>query len=73
MGILTRQQGDVYVISSDRASSAPQTTRAPSRSGESYEVWTGDCWSAARDDAMPFASLDAADDYVRQNLARIMG
>jgi hypothetical protein len=74
MGILTRQQGDVFVITSDRAAGAPLTARAPARFRltDAYEVWTGTSWSPAKDDAMSFRSIDAADEYVRANLSKIM-
>jgi hypothetical protein len=75
MGILTRQQGEVFVITSDRASGSPLTTRAPTRFrlADAYEVWTGACWSPTKADAVSFASLDAADEYVRANFAKITG
>jgi hypothetical protein len=71
MGILTRQQDDVFVITSDRAAAAAPTTRAPARLMEAYEVWTGTSWSTSRVDAITFASLDAADEYVRANFAKV--
>ena len=73
MGILTRQQGDAFVITSDRAFGALPTTRAPTRLTEVYEVWTGTCWSTTREEAISFRSLDAADEYVRANYATVAG
>lgn len=71
MGILTRQQGDEFVITSDRQSGASPTTRAPTRVTEAYQVWTGACWSPTREEAIRFASLDAADEYVRANFSKV--
>ena len=73
MGILTRQQGDTFVITSDRAFGASPTTRAPTRLTEVYEVWTGTGWSTTREEAIGFKSLDAADEYVRANYASVAG
>jgi len=73
MGILTRQQGDVYVITSDRAVGAARTVRAPARLGDDYQVWTGSAWSVERTEAISFASLDAADEYVRANFTQVTG
>lgn len=73
MGILTRQQGDAFVITSDRASGSSPTTRAPTRLTEVYEVWTGTRWSTTREEAISFKSLDAADEYVRANYATVAG
>ena len=36
----------------------------------SYEVWTGEMWSAASGDATIFDSLGDADQYVKENYAR---
>lgn len=74
MGILTRRQGDVFVITSDRPSDASSpTTRAPARLTDVYQVWTGARWSTSREDAVSFASLDAADEYVRANFSKVTG
>ena len=71
MGILTRQQGDVFVITSDRSSDAAPTTRAPARLTDIYQVWTGARWSISKTDAISFASLAEADEYVRANSAKV--
>jgi hypothetical protein len=73
MGILTRQQGDVFVITSDRPSDASPTMRAPARMSEVYEVWTGVRWSTNRADAIGFSSLDEADEYIRANFVKVTG
>ena len=71
MGILTRKQDDVFVITSDRQCDTAPTARAPNRPTYDYRVWTGTCWSSTRADAVSFASLDAADEYVRANFAKV--
>jgi hypothetical protein len=71
MGILTRQQGDVYVISSDRLSTELSTRKAAARLSENYAVWTGTAWSDHHNEAIGFASLADADEYVRANFAKI--
>jgi hypothetical protein len=71
MGILTRQQDDVFVITSDRTIDSSPTTRAPARLTNVYEVWTGSGWSSSRADAINFGSLEEADEYVRANFAKV--
>ena len=71
MGILTRAQEDVFVITSDRAATASPAARAPARLSDAYHVWTGTRWSIEKSDALRFDTLDAADEYVRANFARI--
>jgi len=73
MGILTRRQGESFVITSDRIAQEPQTKRAPARLNGVYQVWTGAHWSTNVDEAMNFASLDEADEYVRANYAQMIG
>ena len=70
MGILTQQQGDKYVISSDSTAAEAPSKRPPrGKPFASYEVWTGETWSPAGADATIFDSLDDADQYVKDNLA----
>jgi hypothetical protein len=73
MGILTRKQGTDYVIGSDRNTTDAPTNRAPKgrSSSDSMAVWTGEAWSAQTTDAMTFATLDDADEYVRANFAKV--
>ena len=71
MGILTRQQGAAFVITSDRVTDAIPTKQAPRRLSDVYQVWTGAIWSTHMPDAQEFASLDAADEYVRANYAKL--
>ena len=72
MGILTRKQGEDFVITSDRGADDSSTKRAPKRARlDIYVVWTGDHWSDAMTDAKKFNTLDSADDYVRANYVLI--
>lgn len=71
MGILTRQHGSKYVISSDRAMDGVDTKRAPRLRAEFYQVWTGSKWSAEAADAQFFDSLDDADEYVKSHYSSI--
>jgi hypothetical protein len=73
MGILTRRQDDAFVITSDRPVGAAATNRAPTRLTDDYQVWNGTAWSATKSDALSFASLDAADEFVRANIAKMTG
>jgi hypothetical protein len=71
MGILTRQLGTKYVISSDRALDGIATKRAPRLRAEFYQVWTGSKWSVDMADAQLFDSLDEADEYVKSHYPSI--
>jgi hypothetical protein len=63
MGILTLQQGERYVISSDRSMTDAPVNRPPkAKLSEDYQVWTGDAWSLVQTDAMTFDTLDDADE-----------
>ena len=74
MGILTLQQGEKYVISSDRNMTDAPVNRPPKgRPSGNYQVWTGDQWSLVKTDAMTFSTLDEADEYVRANYRRLSG
>ncbi len=73
MGILTRRQDDMFVITSDQPAGTSAKTRAPARLNDDYEVWTGTGWSTSKAEAISFATLDAADEYVRANYAKISG
>jgi hypothetical protein len=71
MGILTRKQGEQFVVSSDHASPGSTKTRAPRRLNEPYQVWTGAVWSSDMAQAVLFDSLDDADEYVRSNYSTL--
>ncbi|HEX4145654.1 MAG TPA: hypothetical protein VHY91_19265 [Pirellulales bacterium] len=74
MGILTQQQGAKYVISSDRSQADAPTNRPPrGKPFATYEVWTGETWSVAVNDATFFDSLVDADQYVKDNYTRLSG
>ena len=73
MGIMTRKQGNDYVISSDRDSAEAPTNRAPKKRSDVYEVWTGDRWSTLMTEAKTFDTLDDADEYVRAHYALVTG
>jgi hypothetical protein len=71
MGILTRKQGERYVISSDHTDEGPPAKRAPQRMSATYFVWNGERWSSNVDEAVTFATLDEADEYVRANYGKV--
>ncbi|HZZ28555.1 MAG TPA: hypothetical protein VFE46_11180 [Pirellulales bacterium] len=71
MGILTRKQGEQFVISSDHTEPGVISTRPPRRLNEPYQVWTGTVWSANIMEAAIFESLEDADEYVRANYTRL--
>jgi hypothetical protein len=71
MGIMTRRQGEQFVITSDRMSHSTPTLRAPRRMTDNYQVWTGSVWSATIADAILFATADLADEYMRANYAKV--
>jgi hypothetical protein len=73
MGILTRQVGEEYIITSDSVTGEAPRKRAPRRMTGAYRVWTGDVWSTDVSTAKAFGSMDLADEYVRANYARISG
>ncbi len=71
MGILTRRQGELFVISSDQTEPGLANKRPPRRVNDAYLVWTGDRWSTEPGEAILFASLDEADEYVRANYGKV--
>jgi hypothetical protein len=74
MGILTLQQCEKFVISSDRSmTDAPIKKPLKARPSGNYQVWTGDTWSLVKTDAMTFRTLDEADEYVKVNYRRLSG
>jgi hypothetical protein len=72
MGVMARDQGDVFVVTSDRILGEPNSTRAAKKVSSAYLVWTGDSWSSAMADAKTFETADAADEYIRANSDRVM-
>ena len=73
MGIMTRRQGEGYVITSDRVSHASVTKRAPRKIAEVFQVWTGTAWSTDMAAALSFRTIDDADEYVRSHFAQVTG
>jgi hypothetical protein len=71
MGILTRQHGEHYVITSDQLPEDSTAKRAPRRNVEICQVWTGARWSADLQEALTFGTLDDADEYVREHIAKV--
>ena len=71
MGIMTRQLGETYVITSDRLSHDTVTARPPKRLTDAYRVWTGSGWSTVMADAKIFNTMDTADEYVKANYAQV--
>jgi len=72
MGVMARDQGDVFVVTSDRILGEPKNTHAAKRMSSTYLVWTGDSWSPVLADAKTFETGEAADDYIRANSNRVM-
>ena len=72
MGVMTRDRGEVFVVTSDRNPDEPPSKRAAKKMSNTYLVWTGDGWSADMADAKTFETVDAADEYIRANSDRVM-
>jgi hypothetical protein len=72
MGVMTRDRGEGFVITSDRGPDETKNTRVAKKMSSTYLVWTGDSWSAVMTDAKTFATEEAADDYIRANSSRVM-
>jgi hypothetical protein len=72
MGVMTRDRGEVFVITSDRNPDEAPSKRVAKKMSNSYWVWTGESWSAVMADARTFATMDAADEYIRANSERVM-
>lgn len=72
MGILTRQLGTHFIISSDQDLDQKGTKRAPRFQSDVYRVWTGMDWSTNQSEALSFESLDDADEYVRANYSKVV-
>jgi hypothetical protein len=72
MGVMTRDQGNIFVITSDRILGEAKNARAAKKMSGTYLVWTGDSWSSVMTDAKTFETEEAADDYIRANSDRVM-
>jgi hypothetical protein len=72
MGVMSRNRGEVFVITSDRSPTDNPNKRAPNNLSSTYLVWTGDSWSSVMTDAQTFETEEAADNYIRANSERVM-
>ncbi len=74
MGVMARQAGEEFIITSDRVAGEVPSIRAPKkRVSEVYQVWTGNAWSETMTEAKTFTTLDVADEYVRAHYGQVMG
>ena len=73
MGVMAREQGELYVITSDRTLGDSSSKTAPKKSNDGvYQVWTGDKWSTITTDAITFEAIEEADEYIKENSGRLM-
>lgn len=72
MGVMTRNQGEIFVITSDRILGEAKNAHAAKKLSSTYLVWTGDTWSSVKTEAKTFETVDAADEYIRANSNRVM-
>jgi hypothetical protein len=72
MGVMTRDRGEAFIITSDRNPDEAPSKRVAKKMSSTYLVWTGDRWSADMNDAKTFGTVDAADEYIRANSERVM-
>jgi hypothetical protein len=72
MGVMIRDRGEIFVITSDRILGEAKSTRAAKKMSSAYLVWTGDSWSSLMTDAKIFQTGEAADEYLRANSDRVM-
>jgi hypothetical protein len=73
MGVMAREQGELYVITSDRTLGDSPSKTAPKKPKDwVYRVWNGDKWSTITTDAITFEAIDEADEYIRENSGRLM-
>jgi hypothetical protein len=72
MGVMSRDRGEVFVITSDRSPGEIKTVRAAKKMSSTYQVWTGESWSPVMTDAKTFKTQKAADEYIKANSDRVM-
>ncbi len=73
MGVMTREQNERFVITSDRTSGDSPSKVAPKRHLDGvFRVWTGGQWSTIAADAITFEASEDADDYIKENSIRLM-
>jgi len=73
MGIMTRQFGEEFVITSDCDPLQAPTKLAAKKVSGVYHVWTGNAWSPVVAEAKAFDTLDKADEYIKENYAQVTG
>ena len=73
MGVMVREQGERFVITSDRRSGDSPSKVAPKKPNDGvFQVWTGNKWSTITADAITFEAIEEADDYIRENSGQLM-
>jgi hypothetical protein len=73
MGVMAREQGELYVITSDRTLGDSPSKIAPKKPNDIvYQVWIGDKWSTITTDAITFEAIEEADEYIKENSGRLM-
>ena len=73
MGVMAREQGELFVITSDRTGGDSPSKVAPKQRKDGvYRVWTGDEWSTITTDAITFEAIEEADEYIKENSGRLM-
>ena len=73
MGVMARESGEKFIITSDCVAGEPPSNRVPQKDRlDVFQVWTGEGWSATITDATFFTDIAVADEYIRANYARVM-
>ena len=72
MGVMARDQGNLFVVTSDRTLGEVKNTHVAKKMSRTYLVWTGESWSSVIAEAKTFETEDAADEYIRANSDRVM-
>lgn len=72
MGVMARQVGELFIVTSDRDAEGVHAKTVRKRLLDTYQVWTGSQWSTVASEAVTFTTMDEADEYVRANYTRIM-
>ena len=72
MGVMPRKAGEKFIITSDRVVGELPNNRIPKQTSKLFQVWNGDGWSANLTDAKTFTESNGADEYIRENFARVM-
>ncbi len=72
MGVIPRKVGELFAITSDRATDGIAVRAAPKSLSNVFQVWTGDRWSQTSEEAKLFTTMDDAEEYVRANYTKVM-